>query len=373
MKIVVNLLPFRKELAGAGKYAQKIFNELTKIDEENDYFIFVSKEGKQNFETNNHNFHFVLLGFNPNSVLIRIIWEQLIFPFKLKKLKPDSIFTPSVAVPLLYKGRYLTTIHDIAYKKIKKKYTFIRRMYINLITLIAAKKSNYIFTVSEFSKAEIENEFSVEPSKIIVTYNGVDEIFFSDYSEENQIDFRNKYGLPKKYILYVGAIEPGKNIDKLFDAFSIVLRKFENELYLVMTAGVGWKQESLINKLDILKIKDKVIFLPYIEEAHMPLLYKCSKVLTYLSSYEGFGMPILEAMAAGVPIVTSESMAIKEFAGNAVNSVDPNNINEIALQIINVLKTTDQINFKVKEGRNIAKGFHWYNSAKIIHQFLTIK
>ncbi len=152
--------------------------------------------------------------------MYRIFWEQVIFPLKLKKLNPDIIFTPSVAVPFLLKGNFFTTIHDLAYKKNKSKYSFLRRIYLNIITKIAVKKSKVIFTVSNFSKREIENEFHLENKKVLVTYNGVDETIFPKcILLRGSSEFKKKYNLPEDFILYVGAIEPGKNLDKLFYCF----------------------------------------------------------------------------------------------------------------------------------------------------------
>jgi len=116
MKIAINLLPFRKKLAGAGKYAHKIVWELSKIDTFNDYYLFVTKEGKQNFEISAANFHFVLAKFNPNAFVYRILWEQFIFPFKLKKLKPDIVFTPSVST----RGSFLPQFTILLIRKTNK-------------------------------------------------------------------------------------------------------------------------------------------------------------------------------------------------------------------------------------------------------------
>ena len=315
MKIAINLLPFRKKIAGAGKYAQKIVQELSKIDHQNDYYLFVTEQGKSNFENLSENFHFITPKFNPELIIIRIFWEQFIFPVKLKKIKPDRIFTPSVAIPLLYKGKFYTTIHDLAYKKSKHKYSFMRKKYIGLVTNIAAKKSNVIFTVSNFSKMQIEDYFKFKDKKVMVTYNGVEDVFFRDVDETEKSVFKKNYKLPDNYILYVGAIEPGKNLDKVFKAFSKFLVNYKLNYFLVLTSGIGWNHKYLMVLLKDLGIEDKIIFLPYIPENELPLLYKCSEMLVYLSDYEGFGIPVLEALATETPAITSKSEAIQEFAG----------------------------------------------------------
>ena len=366
MKIAVNLLPFREKIAGAGKYANQIIREIALLDSKNEYYLFITEEGKINFKISKDNFHFVTAKFNPNFFFYRIFWEQLIFPVKLKKLKPDIIFTPSVAVPFLYKGKFFTTVHDLAYKKNKSKYSFLRRFYLDFITRIAVKKSQVIFTVSKFSKKEIENEFHPEKSEILITYNGVDETFFQDVSSKRLTEFKNKYNLPENFILYVGAIEPGKNLDKLFYSFAELIKKNNDEIYLVLTSGIGWGNQSLLNLVNELKIKDKIILLPYIPENELPILYKCSKMLAYLSGYEGFGIPVLEALAAGTPVVTSKSQAVMEFSKDVVFSVDPENMDDVVKIMIKIIKDSDSIKPVIYKGKKEAEKFKWSNSAKII-------
>lgn len=372
MLIAVNLLPFRKKMAGAGKYASKILQSLSKIDVTNKYYLFVTEEGKINFEINSDNFHFIIAKFNPGYFLYRIFWEQFIFPLKLKKLKPDIIFTPSVALPVFYSGKFFTTIHDLAYKKNINKYPAIRRIYLDIITKIAFKKSEVIFTVSNFSKKEIEAEFSKYKKKVLITYNGVDEIFFKDYSFESLINIRNKYNLPDNFILYVGAVEPSKNLDKLIVAFSELIKKHDLLYYIVITSGIGWNQQYLINIIKDLDLKNRIIFLPYIPESELPLLYKCSKMLAYLSNYEGFGIPVLEALATGTPVITSKSEAINEFSNDVVIPVDPFKINEIVEGMYKIIRDRDFVNLTRIKGQNEAQKFSWINSAKIIYEQINL-
>jgi glycosyltransferase involved in cell wall biosynthesis len=364
MKIAVNLLPFREKLAGAGRYAQKIVSELIRLDKNNNYFLFISHKGKINFPISSPNMKFITSNFNPDSVWKRIFYEQFIFPFKLKKLKPDIIFTPSVAIPLFYNGRFFTTIHDIAYKKIKNKYPLLRRLYVSWVTKMAFRKSEVVFTVSNFSKKELIEEFGIEKD-ILVTYNAVDDNFFIEYDEIDKRKFNEKYNLPDNFILYVGAIEPGKNLDRLFLAFSELI-KSEKDISLAITSGIRWKEKDLLNLIYKLGISDKIIYLPYIEESELPLLYKNAKLLAYLSSYEGFGLPVLEAMSAGTPVVTSYSAAIKEFSDSKVNMVNPNNIDEVVATFKSIIKNNNEVSNKIIEAKKVAQNFRWKNSAQII-------
>jgi glycosyltransferase involved in cell wall biosynthesis len=302
---------------------------------------------------------------NPDSVISRIFYEQFVLPYKLKKLKPDILFTPSVAIPAFYKGKFYTTIHDIAYKRIKKKYPFLRRIYVASMTKLAIKKSDTVFTVSKFSKKELTEEFNKE-KKIIVTYNAVDENFFNDFSEKDKQDFKRKYNLPEKYFLYVGAIEPSKNLDKLFLAFAEFLKKCNTKYYLALTSGIRWNENELLDIIYQLNIKEDVIHLPYISEKELPLLYKCSTALAYLSSYEGFGLPVLEGMAAGIPVVSSDLESIREFSDDGIFIVNPHNISEIVKTFQLIAENPTIVSQKVERAKKNAENFRWRNSAQII-------
>lgn len=367
MKIAINLLPFREKIAGAGKYAKEIVYGLSELDSENEYFLFISQNGKKNFNINKTNFHFIMPNFNPDRIISRIFWEQLVFPFKLRKLKPDIVFTPSVAIPLVSTQTFFTSIHDIAYKKNKLKYPFLRRIYIRLVTSIAAKKSKVIFALTEAAKNEIRAEFNLSENRFQVTYVGVEDGFFKQFANEEKSKFAEKFNLPEEFILYVGAIEPGKNLDKLFIAFSEVV-KTRPGIKFVLTSGIGWEQQGLESIVNSLNIRSKIIFLPYIEEIELPLLYKCASMLVYLSSYEGFGMPVLEAMAAGTPVLTSKSKAILEFAEECVFSVDPNAIDAVVNAIELIFSDLDSKQAKINRGKEIALKFTWSNSSKLIYE-----
>lgn len=192
--------------------------------------------------------------------------------------------------------------------------------------------------------------------------------YFKNHASEEITNFKKTYNLPDNFILYVGAVEPGKNLDKLFIAFSELLRKYDLKLNLVLTSGVGWGTQKLVNLIEELKIKDKVIFLPYIPEDTLPILYKCSRMLTYLSEYEGFGIPVLEALAAGAPVITSKSEAITEFSNEIAVSVNPGQIDDIVNGMYKIINDRDFVNSKILKGKEQAEKFKWLNSAKIIYE-----
>jgi glycosyltransferase involved in cell wall biosynthesis len=368
MNIGINLLPFRNELGGAGNYAKNIVRELSEMDMENNYFLYITKSSLKHFQISKQNFKLIINPFNPAQFLIRVFWEQFILPFQLKKMKIEILFTPSVAVPYLFSGRMVTTVHDIAYKKVKNKYSMLRRFYMARVTKLALKRSEVIFTVSNFSKEEIIKEYNIFPEKILVTYNGANKYFSEPIDLIRSETIRAKYKLPEKYILYVGAIEPGKNIERLLKIFSDLTKlDSQNDLFLVLTGGMGWKKNTTFSLINKLSITDRIIILPYIPENELPIIYKLSKVLVYISYYEGFGLPVLEGLASGIPVLASDTPAIKEFAQNS--AVLLNSLNEMSIkeELMDLLTNDGKRNELIKKGLLISKSFSWKNSARIVH------
>lgn len=367
MNIAVNLLPFREHLAGAGRYAQNIISELSKIDDNNNYFLFVTPNNQKNFIIKKKNFEIVECNLNSGNLYKRIFWEQFVFPSELKARKIDILFTPSVAIPLFYSGSMFTTIHDIAFKRVKHKYPFLRRLYVAFITRKAFAKSELVFTVSNFSKSELETIYPGRKKEIVVTYNGVNEIYFSELNANKAASFKKKYSLDDNFFLYVGAIEPGKNIETIFKSFAGYKKESGRKISLVMTGGIGWKKEEVLKIIGQYGLQDSVKILPYIEEDELPLLYKMAELVLYISTYEGFGLPVLEAMASGVPVIASYSHAVKEFAENAAVLVDPYDINLIKNKMSEI---SSDLNFKnnlVEKGIAVAKNFTWEKSASIVY------
>ena len=200
-------------------------------------------------------------------------------------------------------------------------------------------------------------------NKIIVTHNGVSEDYFNIHSEKEVDKFKLKYSLPKNFLLYVGAIEPGKNIDKIFKALKELGDK---NISLVLTGGLGWEKDNILKLLDDYNLKENVFLLPYIEDNELTLLYQSAEILLYISPYEGFGLPVLEAMASGIPVISSKIPPIKEFADNCVLFIDPNNIFEISNAILKL--QSDNIFKKelIIKGKKRAESFTWNRPAQII-------
>lgn len=220
MRIGVNLLPFRQQLAGAGRFTKNILENLAQLDQRNQYFLFTTEPGKANFQSEAENFTQITCPFLPFSIFTRILWEQLILPWQLLYYRIDLLFTPSVAIPFWTPGKTVTVIHDmIPFHKSVVKYSRIRSNYIRSVTIKAIKKSDILIAVSETTKREMIQFCNPPEDKIFVCLEGADPKYQKITSQLAVSEGRLKYKLPDKFILFVGTLEPGKNLPRLIEAF----------------------------------------------------------------------------------------------------------------------------------------------------------
>ncbi len=215
-----------------------------------------------------------------------------------------------------------------------------------------------LLTVSEFSRSEMVTKLGVDASRITVAHNGVDKIFFLERPDEK---IARKYSGGFPYILFVGTLEPRKNVEVLIEAFGEL---DEPELKLLLVGKEGWESERVHSKVRESGLESAVIFPGYVPEEELPFLYQSAEVFVYPSLYEGFGMPVLEAMAAGAPVVTSNTSSLPEVAGDAAILVSPDSVSEIAEAIRGVMGNNQLRRKLTDRGKKRAGGFTWDRCAR---------
>lgn len=268
----------------------------------------------------------------------RNIYEQFKLPKLIYKKYPDAIVHyPDSMAPLLSKNKVIITVHDLAFKAMNNIFTWKSKLWKNFVTAISIRKAYKIIAISDYTKKEIVRYFGNEyERKTEVIYNG-----FNDFSKE-EINLGNVrkdlLDLKDKYILTVSTISPRKNIDGLIRVYNS--SDCKNDYKLVIAGAYGWLYEDIIKLVDELGLKNNVIFTGKINDDELKYLYKQCSLFAYLSFYEGFGLPPLEAMSYGKICVVSNASSLPEVVGDAAIKVDPYNINEIRLSIENGLKAS---------------------------------
>lgn len=368
MRIGVNLLPFRKHLAGGGRFTKNVLENLATIDKENTYFLFLTKQGQTNFQIDADNFVKVFCPITPKVRALRILWEQLILPWQLLSYRIELLFTPTVAIPFWVPCRTITTIHDmIPFHKSIIKYSKLRTNYIRTATNLAIKKSDIIIAVSENTKREIIQFCKVHGEKIIVSLEGVDEKFRKINTGSEIADVRAKNKLPERFILFVGTLEPGKNLQRLIEAYYYLRKENRISHKLVIAGAYGWGNLNLVKENKEL-ILDEIVFTGFVTDDDLCLLYNAADLFVFPSLYEGFGLPPLEAMACGTPVITSNLSSMPEIVGNAAFLVNPYDSIELAAAIEHVLKDEHLRSELTARGRERAKNFSWRKTAEVILQ-----
>lgn len=267
---------------------------------------------------------------------------------------------------VLYHGLTIATIHDLIALRTEMESQKIVDDQINDLTY-TLKHCNYIITVSEASKEDIIKEFNYPEDRIKVIYNAIDfERFNKPLNQGREKRIRQKYNLPDRFILYLGGMRKHKNLERLIKAYSLLPDTLKESYQLVITRGT----ESLRDLVESLGIKDKVIFTPFIDDEDKAGLYQLASLYSYVSLYEGFGIPIIEAQAAGTPVITSNVSSIPEVAGDTAMCVDPTSEEAIANGMAKILEDKDYRDNLIQKGFNNAKRFSVESAGKSLYEFL---
>lgn len=325
---------------GIGRYSYELSKEMYK-QHENEIKIIIRKEDLEKFNFAKIEDLIILSGIN--SSIKRNLYEQFVIPRIIKKKYPDAIVHyPDSMAPLFMKNPVVITVHDMAYKSMKNIFTAKSVIWKNFITNLSIKKAEKIIAITNFTKSEILKYYKdIDESKISVVYNG-----FNSFDKET-INYKNIRkeirDIDKNYILTVSTISPRKNIDGLIKAFKEL--KDDINLNLVIAGNNGWMYENIYDSINNYELQNRVILTGKVNDDELKYLYKNAKIFVYISFYEGFGLPPLEAMSYDVPCIVSNVSSLPEVVGDYAIKVDPRNIKSIAKEIKKI----------IEEGYNIDK------------------
>ncbi len=340
--------------SGIGRYLRNLINELQKLDKKNEYYILLLKDDYYSLNFN-QNFYKVLADFKWYTVK-----EQIFLPQILNKIKPDLVHFPHFNVPIFYGGKFVVTIHDLIHQHHSTRNTSfhdpltfrIKKLGYTKVFEFALRNSEKIFTPSEFVKKQLINEWRISRSKILVTPEAVDDIFFRSKKNDELLS-----GVRSPYILYVGNAHPHKNVEGLIKAF---LKLKESNLKLVLSGKDNYFWQRIKKEFK----NPDIIYTGYIADKELVALYKNAKCFVTASFEEGFGLPVLEAMALGCPVVCSDIGSLREVGGNAALYFNSRDINDMANNISHMLSNFSLRNELIEKGRKRVKLFNFQKMAK---------
>jgi len=358
--------------SGVSEYVLNLLKEMFKLDTANEYRLFYNCFGDCPNLPEFKQANVKLIKYNyPNKVLNYLLFKIFNYPKLDKDLAVDVFFMPHLNfIGLSVGAKSLLTVHDLSFLKYPEFFSARKNFWHRMVKAKKLlKRFSLVIAVSENTKRDIMELGGINPDKVKVIYSGVGE----EYKKLPLINYqfsvkriRDKYNLPERFILYLGTIEPRKNVDGIIRAYN-QLRVMSCELrdYKLIIAGArGWKSENIYREWDKSAFKNDIKFLGYVEPDDKIYLYNLASVFIYPSFYEGFGFPPLEAMACGVPVVASFASSLPEVVGDAALMVDPYNINDLAGALEKVLVDENLKNKLIARGLEQAKKFSWRETAR---------
>jgi len=363
MKIGMDVSFISGEKSGIERYAASLVNGLAKIDCKNDYFLYTYRRTRSDLAANKTNFTFRV---SEKYFFYTALWVKFYLPVTAKRDKVDILHCPCYIAPVTDSFRVVITIHDMASWIFPENFPLKHRMVYSLLVPSSARKAARIIAVSESTKRDIVKFFRIPEEKIEVIYEGVSEIYKPVKDENLLKGTRRKYDIPPSspYILCVGTLEPRKNVARLIESFVYLKADGKIKQKLVIAGGKGWLYDDIFRTVEKFKVREEVIFTGCVPEGDLPSLYSGADLFVYPSLYEGFGLPPLEAMACGAPVVSSDVSSLPEVVGDAGILVNPYEKEELAKSIYEVINNPELKKKMISKGIERAKKFSWQTAAR---------
>ena len=357
MRIGIETSVLRMNRAGSAVYTRHLVTHLQRLC--SDHRLFFYAFGKGGERTSRKRLE---------RVIHDTVWMHLALPLKIWRDQIDVFHATAFSAPVAIPCLSVLTVLDLTI--VKHPEWFDHRwfyFYTKIMLPILARRADRIVTISQCSKRDLMDYYGLSAGKIAVIPPAVDHrLFHVNHNPESIQLARERFGIYGKYILSVGTLEPRKNFSRLVESFAILRRHAAEDCRLVIVGEKGWKYDQIFRTVRALGLEDKVQFLGYVPEQDLPLLYRGAELFVYPSLYEGFGVPILEAMACGCPVVCSNRSAMPEVAGEAAILVNPEDPEGIAQVMGHVLSDPSLADAMRTVGKERAQRFCWDDSARML-------
>lgn len=348
-------------LEGYGYFTREVLQELTKTHPEHQFHFFFDRPFSNDFLFSPNVTGHVLQPAARHPLLWKY-WFDVNVALRLKRIKAHVFLSPDGQCSLTTSVPQCLVVHDLGFLHYPEGYQKSHLAYYKQFTPKFIRKAATVATVSQFSKDDIIDKYNVPQEKISVVYNGVKEIF-GPTSFEEQMAVKDHYTGGSEYFLYAGAIQPRKNIINLLKAFSIFKRRMQSSFKLVLAGRLAWKNEEFLDLLKTYKYRNDVVHTDYMEERELARLMAAAYAFVYPSHFEGFGVPVAEAMRSEVPVLTSKDSAMQEISGEAALYFDPDNVDDIAYKLMFIYKQEGERRNLIEKGKAIAAQYTWRRTA----------
>ena len=337
--------------AGIHQYIAQVLRHLPWEEGEPNYVVF----------TQQHNIFEAMPGITAVSSrlptenrLFRIFWEQLIWPWQAWRRGVKLLHSMAFVTPWLAPCPAIITVYDLSFLHFPEQFPILQRLYLSSQTRRSCRQAQRIITISQSSRQDVHHFFGVPLAQIDVVMPGVEPVY-RPLSKAEVDAFKASQGLDR-FMLHVGTLQPRKNIPVLLEALA---RLDDSAVKLVLVGGKGWLYDEIFQQVQAMGLTDRVIFTGYVPDDALPLWYNAAELLLFPSVYEGFGLPMVEAMACGTPVIASNSSSIPEAVGEAGLLFAPNDVETLVNHVTAVLTNATLRNKLIKQGLHHAQTFSW--------------
>ena len=376
MRIGVDYTSAVRQGAGIGRLTRCIFQALAEIDHENEYRLFAAMGRGQpsNFPTfqpsNLSNFRLKTIPLSDRE--LNVVWHRLRLPLPVELITgPVDVFhSPDFTLPPVWRARAVLTVHDLSFLRVPECFTGALRRYLERVVPRSVRRADHVIADSHSTKRDLVELLGTPAGKVTVIHSGVEPRFRPIIDRAALGPVRQRYDLPERFIISVGTLQPRKNFATLVEAFARLKSETGNwkpgarSLKLVIAGGRGWLYEEIFARVEALGLQGDVLFPGFVADEDLPALYNLAEAFVLPSLYEGFGLPPLEAMACGTPVVTSNVSSLPEVVGDAGLMVEPADVESLAAAIERVLEDGGLRREMVQRGLARAKEFTWERAAR---------
>lgn len=340
---------------GIGTYIRNLVQGLAELDQENEYVLLTGPQGREELADLPDNFR-TLIERSP----VYSLREQAVLSWRLARLRLDLYHSTHYVLPLYVPSRVVVTIHDIIHllypQFLPNRLAFV---YAQRMMRRSLNRANGVIAVSENTKSDLMEYFTVDSEAIRVIYNGVDETFRTKLSEEDLDRWFRQLDIRRPYLLFVGNPKPHKNLDRVIQAYARALEIGTFDGPLVCVGDRTAAQFKLRQRAEQLGIADRVRLLGHVAQEVLPALYQGASLFLYPTLYEGFGLPVVEAMASGTPVLTSNTSALKEIGSGCAHLVDPLDTERMAKAIARIMGDDEYRESLAEKGLDRSRDFRW--------------
>lgn len=344
---------------GTEHYSWRLINALLRLSGGHRYRLYMRERPAAGHFFDTPAAEHVVMAFPRLWTHFRLSAEMMFHP-------PDVLFVPAHVLPIIH-PRSVVTVMDLGHLHYPEAYRRRDRLYLDWSTRWNVRQADHLIAISQATRNDLIRHCVADSAKITVVYPGIDDAAFVSQGMGHIQEVKAKYGLPDSYLLYIGILHPRKNLVRLIRAFGQMLGAWPMEAgeppSLVLAGKKGWLYDQIFDEVSALGLEGRVIFTDYVPQSHLLPLLSGAKAFVFPSLFEGFGFPILEAMACGVPVVTSRASCLPEVAGDAALLVDPYNETELAHAMMKALTESALRANLIERGLRRAREFTWERCA----------